>query len=121
MDNTDHNNRLPIFRPDKSAHSPDCSGRCLVQYGTSLQNSVYCCLTSKRTFPLRQGHSLRSSIDNTSTTRANTKLTEKNVMDNLSTQQSFNFHRYHKKNIDKNDNNSRELFSNRIVVAKSRQ
>ena len=70
-----HRNSLPNVRPDKLTHSPDCWCH-LVHRGTSLQIQRYCCLMSKWTSLPHTCHSLRSSIDNSSTTQANTWLTK---------------------------------------------
>ena len=91
-----HRNSLPNARPDKLTHSPDCWYH-LVHRGTSLQIPLYCCLMSKWTSLPHSCHSLRSSIDNSSTTQVNTKLTDKKGNEQfVNTKIISLFHRYKK-------------------------
>ena len=66
-----HSNVLP----DTVSYSPHY-GNHVVHRGTSLQIPVYCCLTTKRTSPLRQGQTLRSS-DHSNPNSKCTDLTKK--------------------------------------------
>ena len=57
-------------------HSPDTHPRYLVHLGTSLQNQVYCYLTSKWTSLLRPSQFHQSSRYNNSTNKVSTNLTK---------------------------------------------
>ena len=66
---------------DKLTHNLDCCICRLVHRGSSFQIQVNCCRMSKWTSLPQICHYLRPSSHNSSTTQANTKLTEKrNVM-----------------------------------------